>query len=372
MRILIVYSYRGWGGVLSPVLKIGAGLAELGHDISVACHPGAQILPRVEADPLFHVVTAAIRAEANPLPAFQLARAARHLRPDLILCDRRKDVKFSVAARWLNGDFAIVHNHEAPSPLTDSVNHRFFWKRRVQTVIVNSHTLRDTMLAAAPWLEHMHVEVIHTGKDVAYYRPMTELRPRVRSALGIPMDAFVVSYHGNVQPRKNIDVLIRAIAALPTDIKVHALIIGQGPQLPEMREQAATLNLPITFTGVREDVPELLSAADVAVHLSSAEGFANSVTEAMACGLPVIASDATSHPEQIEHGAHGFLVPLRQWEGVAEAIGALASDPEKRLAMGRAARARVVTEFGWDRMLRRYDTVLREAVQRYRSGSTAR
>ena len=116
------------------------------------------------------------------------------------------------------------------------------------------------------------------------------------------------------------------------------------------------MNLPITFTGVREDVPELLSAADVAVHLSSAEGFANSVTEAMACGLPVIACDATSHPEQIEHGTRGLLVRLRNSQGVSEAIRFLASDPEKRLAMGWAARARVVTEFGWDRMLQRYDT----------------
>lgn len=367
MRILIVYSYRGWGGALPPVLKIGSGLAELGHEISVACHPRAAVLPRVEADARFRVAHAAIRGEANPLPAFQLAGAARHARADLVLCDRRKDVKFAVVARWLSGDFAIVHNHEAPSPLTDSLNHRFFWKRRVQTVIVNSHALREMMLTAAPWLEHVHWEVIHTGKDVEHYRPMTERRPRVRRELGIPTDAFVVSYHGNVQPRKNVDVLLRAIAALSPELNVHGLIIGSGPQLPEMREMAATLNLPITFTGVREDVPELLSAADAAVHLSSAEGLANSVTEAMACGLPVIASDATSHPEQIEHGAQGYLVPLGEWDGVAEAIRGLASDPERRRAMGRAARERVIAEFGWDRMIQRYDAALRQAVQLHRS-----
>lgn len=371
MRILIVYSYRGWGGTLPPVLKIGTGLAMLGHDISVACHPRAEVLPRVETDARFHVVKVAIRGEANPRPALQLARAVRDSRPDLVLCDRRKDVKFAVAARWLNGDFAIVHNHEAPSPLTDSVNHRFFWKRRVQTVIVNSHALREMMLAEAPWLEQVRLEVIHTGKDVEYYKPMNELRPRVRGALGIPGDAFVVSYHGNVQPRKNIDVLIRAFASLPPDMKVHGLIIGHGPQLPEMSALAAELNLPITFTGMREDVPELLAAADVAAHLSSAEGLANSVTEAMACGLPVIASDATSHPEQVEHGAQGYLVPLGEWDAVAEAIRSLANDPETRLAMGRAARARVIAEFGWDRMIQRYDAVAREAVQRYRSDATA-
>ncbi len=372
MRILIVYSYRGWGGALSPILKIGAGLAEIGHDMTVACHPRAQTRPRVEADGRFRVVTAAIRGEANPYPAFQLARAARHLKPDLVLCDRRKDVKFAAAARWLGHDFTIVHNHEAPSPLTDSANHRFFWKRYVQTVIVNSYTLRDTMLAAAPWMEQLQMEVIHTGKDVTYYRPRTELRPQMRDALGIPRDAFVVSYHGQVQSRKNIDILVRAIDELRRDLKVHALIIGQGPQLREIREQAAELNLPATFTGVRQDVPELLGAADVAAHLSSAEGFANSVTEAMACGLPVIASDATSHPEQIEHGVHGFLVPLRQWKSVAEAIRKLAADPETRQAMGRAARERVVNEFGWKGMIERYDAVLREAVRIHRSDSNAR
>jgi glycosyltransferase involved in cell wall biosynthesis len=89
------------------------------------------------------------------------------------------------------------------------------------------------------------------------------------------------------------------------------------------------------------------------------------VTEAMACGLPVIASDATSHPEQIAHGVHGFLVPLGQWEGVAEAIGELATDAGKRTAMGQAARERVTTEFSWERMIERYDAVLGATVETF-------
>ncbi len=120
MRILIVYSYRGWGGTLAPVIKIAGGLAELGHDVSVVCHPGGATLARLDADPRFTLATASIRGEANPYPAFQLARVVRRLEPDLLICDRRKDVKFSVAARWLDGNFAVVHNHEAPSSLRDS------------------------------------------------------------------------------------------------------------------------------------------------------------------------------------------------------------------------------------------------------------
>jgi glycosyltransferase involved in cell wall biosynthesis len=366
MRIVFVNSARGVEGGLTATLDLGLGLAELGHDVTVVCHPGSAIRERLEGDPRVNLTPVAIRAELNPLRPAQLARISRRVGPDLVIADRRKDLKLSVAARWLCGRYPIVHRHGAPSVLKDTLIYRYFWGRELQMLIVNSHTMRRLLLEHAPWLERVPLRVIHNGKDVKRYRPLPRLRRRMRAELGISEDAFVVSFHGIVQPRKNVDLLVRAVAELPRDLHVVALVIGTGPSLADLRRQALELNAPVVFTGTRRDIPEVLSAADAAVHLSTAEGFANSVIEAMACELPVIATDTTSHPEQIDDGKHGLLVPPGRWQGVADAIRWLATDPAGRERMGKAARERVVAEFSRQRMLGRYDEVLREALTMYR------
>lgn len=371
MRIVFVNSARDTGGGLTSTVEVGLGLGELGHDVTLVCHPRSAIRDRLRRDSRVTLAPVAIRAEINPLRAAQLALLNRRAKPDVVLADRRKDVKLSVAARWLGGDFPIVHRHGAPSVLKDSAVYRYFWGREVQTLIVNSNAMRDLLLEGASWLERVAIRVIHNGKDLSYYRPRPALRQRMRAQLGIPDEAFIVSFHGVVQPRKNADILVRAVAALPSDLNAFALIVGVGPALPDLRRLAAELRAPAIFAGYRQDVPEVLSAADAAAHLSTAEGFSNSVIESMACGLPVILSDATSHPEQIEDGEHGVLVSPGQWESVADAIRWLAGDPEERARMAAAARERARARFSRERMLQGYDAVLREAVEAYRSARRA-
>ena len=365
MRIIFVNSARGWGGGLTSAADLGLGLAERGHEITMVCHPHSVIRERLRDDARVSLVPIAIRAEINPYRVWQLAHLNRRVRPDVVMADKRKDVKLSVTARTFGRAFPIVHRHGAPSALRDSLVYRFYWGERVQMLIVNSGTMRERMLEKAPWLRKLDIRVIHNGKDLARYRPRPEAREKVRDELGIPPDSFVVSFHGMVQPRKRVDSLVRAVAALAGELDVRALIIGGGPTLADAKRLAPETGAPAIFTGIRTDIPELLAAADVAVHLSIAEGFSNSVIEAMACGLPMIVSDTTSHPEQVDHGVQGLLVPPGDWRALASAIRRLASDPDERRRMGRAARERAVAEFSLQTMIERYDEVLRETVERH-------
>jgi glycosyltransferase involved in cell wall biosynthesis len=384
MRIIFVNSARDPAGGVTSAIELASGLAQLGYELTVVCHPRSAIRRALEHEPRLALAPVAIRAELNPLRALQLARLSRRVRPDVVLADRRKDVKLSVAARYLSGAaYPIVHRHGAPSHLKDSALYRFVWGRQVQALIVNSRTMGERLLERAPWLASVDMRVIQNGKDLALYRPLPERRRAAREALAIPERALVVSYHGVLQPRKNVHLLIEAAAALAPDLPVHALVIGAGPSEAELRALTARLRAQATFTGLRSDIPELLSAADIAAHLSTAEGFSNSVIEAMACGLPVIASDATSHPEQIVHGVHGLLVAPGEGGGpggggggagavrVAEAIRTLATDPAARARMGRAARERAVAEYDREKMLRRYSEVLEEAIATYRARRAA-
>ncbi len=365
MRLILVNSARGPGGGLASTFELSQGLAERGHDLTVVCHPKSTIREPLAADRRLTTAPVAIRAELNPYRALQLARIIRRDEPDIVLADKRRDVKFAIAARHLGGRFPIVHRHGGLSGPENGRIYRHLWGRELQAIIVNSYTLRDRMLEATPWLADVCIEVIQNGRDVWRYRPLPKLRERMRAELGVPEGALLVSFHGVLEPRKHVDVLVRAVAELPRHLEVHALIVGIGPLLTETRRLAAELRAPVIFAGSRTDIPEVLSAADVAAHLSTAEAFSNSVVESMACGLPVIASDASCHPEQVEDGVHGVLVPPSQWTGVADAIRWLAGDPENRERMGKAARDRATAEFGLERMTDRYEEVLQQTVDAY-------
>jgi glycosyltransferase involved in cell wall biosynthesis len=350
---------------LASTLELGQGLADRGHELTVVCHPKSTIEERLAPDSRLTVAPVAIRAELNPYRALQLARTIRRNEPDIVLAEKRKDLMFTIAARRLGGRFPIVQRLGGAGEFDDSRINRHLWGRELEAIIINSYTLRDRMLEAIPWLADVRVEVIHNGRDIWRHRPLPKLRERTRAELGVPDGAFVVSYHGELDPPSNVDVLVRAVAEVPRHLEVHALIVGNGPSLAETRRLTAELRAPVIFAASRTDIPEVLSAADVAAHLTTAEGFSNSVIESMACGLPVIASDASCHPEQIEDGVHGVLVPPNQWTGVADAVRWLAGDPENRARMGKAARDRATTEFGLERMIDRYEEFLRQTVDAY-------
>jgi glycosyltransferase involved in cell wall biosynthesis len=358
--IVFVNSERSVAGGLTSALDLAGGLRDAGHRVTVVCHPESELRRRLEARGV-PVAPVAIRAELNAWRAVQLARVLKRLSPDVVLADRRKDVKLSFAALRLAPGAALVHRHGAPSPLRDGATYRAIWTR-LEGIIVNSDAMRRLLLERTPWISRTPIDVIHNGKDLEYWRPMPERRAAARAAIGIDAGAFVVAWHGVLQARKNVDLVLRACAA--TRATVHPFIIGDGPDAVRLRELAASLGVRATFTGRRDDIPALLAAADVATHLSEAEGFSNSVVEALACGLPVIASDATSHREQIEDGRTGLLVEPGSVESASAALESLHRDTVMRETMSQAARLSASERFGIDLMIERYGQSLLRATKK--------
>lgn len=360
MRLVYLNSARDWGGAETWSLELFTGLADRGHNVIVVCHPKSELRRRLAEETGLGTTSIRIRGELAPLRVAQLAFLLRRTSPDLVVAYRTRDVKLGATASWLAGGFPLVHAHKSPSPLRSSLVYRLIWGRGVPALAVPSRAMRALLLERASWLASKPLRVIPNGVDTTRYRPRPELRTRVRQELGIPQSVFLVSYHGRFWERKNVDLLIRGVARASGRAPVHAMVIGDGPKANELRALAESLRAPATFTGFRTDVPEVLSAADAAAHLSTAEGMPNSVLEAMACGLPVIASAATSHAEQIEDGLHGFLVSPGDVDLVAEAILKLARAPEQRTRMGQAAKRRVMQEFDRKTMIDRYESFFGE------------
>jgi glycosyltransferase involved in cell wall biosynthesis len=153
--------------------------------------------------------------------------------------------------------------------------------------------------------------------------------------------------------------LARAFVKLVSDGRAGAVrlaMIGDGPLLPAVVEvlHSAGLEEHVWLPGRRDDVAELLRDFDVFSLSSRVEGISNTILEAMATGLPVVATRVGGNAELIEDGVTGALVPSGSPEALAEALATYIDDPEIRRAHGRAARARVERDFAMSSMVSRY------------------
>jgi glycosyltransferase involved in cell wall biosynthesis len=170
-------------------------------------------------------------------------------------------------------------------------------------------------------------------------------------------------------PRKGIRFLIEAAAQLKPrfpDLKV--VLAGDGFERPELVRLAEGLGLggDVTFLGwvPNTELPPYYRAAAVSVIPSLEEGFGIPAAEAMGCEVAVVASDAGGLPEVVENGVTGLVVPRGDSTALAQAIGSLLADPERRRAMGQAGRVRALQMFDWDRSAEQFEQIYREVGSR--------
>jgi glycosyltransferase involved in cell wall biosynthesis len=195
------------------------------------------------------------------------------------------------------------------------------------------------------------VVVIPNGIEV----PDVEQPPGGRHArieLGLPTDQAVVGTVARLDPVKRLDVLLQALRSLPD---VYAVIIGDGPDRARLVTLSEGLELTgrVHFPGQQRDVWPWLAAMDVFALPSDWEGMSNALLEAMAAGLPVVATAVGGTLDVVVEGVNGFLVPPRDPNALAQAITRLLDDPDLRQRMGQAGRERVLQHFSVEQMVER-------------------
>ncbi len=213
------------------------------------------------------------------------------------------------------------------------------------------------------------VTVVPCGVDTLRFRPMK--RDRVRCKLGLPADEPIVLFVGRIEPLKGIDVAVRAIAQLPTPARL--LVVGgdgkDAGRKGELLELASELGVErrVTFVDAipHADLPLYYNAADVCVVPSYYESFGMVALEAMACGVPVVASRVGGLKETVIDGRTGYLVPWRCADSFAESLRLLLSDETLRRKMGREARA-AAERFRWSEVAAQVEEVYHELVSENR------
>jgi sugar transferase (PEP-CTERM/EpsH1 system associated) len=240
----------------------------------------------------------------------------------------------------------------------DGTNPRYRRLKRLFKPLVTQYTtvsadlaeyLQDGIGVPASRIRH-----ICNGVDTRAFRPAA----RASAAQG---DDWVVGTVGRLQPVKDQISLVKAFAAAlalaPAAMRTaKLLIVGEGPSRPDIEQAIAGASLQdrVSLLGSRNDVAEVLRGFDVFVLPSLAEGISNTILEAMATGLPVIATRTGGNAELVQDAQSGALVNVGDWQAMGRHIAGYACDRSLAVRHGGAARERAEREFSLEAMVEKY------------------
>lgn len=294
----------------------------------------------------------------RPGLGWRISRLARAMGATVLHCHQYSPFVYGTIAGLLQPGLRIVYTEHGR--VTDAPpSSRRTWANRLlgfrpERIVAVCDDLRRFM--STEGFPASRIEVIHNGIDPRLETEAADV-VRARRAIGLPADVRVVGTVARLDPVKRLDVLIEACALVRRIAPGTVLVVvGDGPTRASLERLAVERGLgdSVRFLGARDDARALVPAFDVYVNSSASEGVSLTVLEAMAAGLPVVATHVGGTPEVLTSGVTGLLVPPDSAGAIAEAVLGLLDRPDDRARLGAAARARVVHDFSLDEMVRRY------------------
>jgi glycosyltransferase involved in cell wall biosynthesis/GNAT superfamily N-acetyltransferase len=302
-----------------------------------------------------------------------------------------------LAALVRAGAFDVVHVHSplpgsvarlatrsmpaSERPAVVSTEHNRWETHRLPTRLANSLTGRldaeifavtDEVNASMTGRARDRVRTLRHGIDVSATAARVTTRASMRVQLGLSPDTVAIGTVANFRPQKDYPNLLRAAQRLRNEgLPIRVVAVGQGPLDVEIRAMAIELGLDgfVEFTGFRDDAVDVMAACDVFTLASRWEGLPVAVMEALALGLPIVATDVGGLREHFHDGVDAVLVPPNDPVALADGLGRLVRDPDERARLAAASRARA-DEFDASRATVVVEEVYRRVARR-RSGDAA-
>lgn len=376
IRVLHVIETLDVGGAETVVANIANNMSPpFRADICCLMRSGpiaARIRPSVEILELGKAMTG-----NDYRISFRLARLLRSRKVDIVQSHDWGTLLETITAATLAGTIAI-HMAHGPTIQYSSTDR---WGRLKRTIRRKMERLASLKLHRAiavseiVWRELVEDIGIPVGKVVLIRNgidltpaPLGDLAAK-RMRLGLSADDILLLAVGRLAEIKNYPLLLEALAgAVQQAPALKLAMVGDGPERTKLESLVARFGLSgrVHFLGERKDVRDWLALGHVFVLPSVYEGISIALLEAMAASLPVVVTRVGGNPEVVVDGENGFLVESGDAAGLACALVALARDRALRERMGLAARARVETEFDLKNVVRRYENICLNILERIR------
>lgn len=359
-KIMFVVDTLDLGGTETQMMQLARQLKANGHSVTVGClHPGgilAQDLIKAGIPVVEFPKLGSLLSLSGAYQVFRLACFIRRNKFDVVHAHDLWANLMAVPAAWITRTSMIVSSQR-------DLGHLFWYTPFRCKVIGIIHRLSTRVVANSKAVKKFLVREFHV--------PSNQVRV-VRNSVDFERFARATGSRGKICPGLDLKTrLIAVIANMHTPIKGHHdvieaariicreipeisfVLVGDGSERRNIEEHATSAGVRehFIFLGRREDVPEVLACCELSILASRSEGFPNVVLEAMAAGLPVVATRVGGVPEIIQDGFTGLLVSPQDHEALAHAVLQVMQDPVLAARIGRAGQQRIRSHFGLDRLI---------------------
>ncbi len=357
------------GGVERTLISLLPRLQEEGIEVKVCCLYRRGVLAEEMEKVGIPVITLGMRARMDVdlkylLGILRLAYLLKKERVDIVHTHLyRANTPGRMAAILAKVPVIIANEHNIDSWKTPSqMRMDRFLSQFTDKIIAVSNEVKEFYVNEVGIPENK-LEVIYNGVDLKRFEKDFDKKKK-KKELGLPLSLPLVGTIGRLQPQKDHKTFLKASSLILKKFpKVHFLIVGGGSLRRELEDFTKNLEIEknVHFLGERKDIEEILPLMDIFVLTSKREGFPITVLEAMACGVPVVATSVGGTPEIIEDGKTGFLIPPENPHLLSEAIINLLKNEELGKEMGKYGKERVKL-FSIEKMVKRteflYDKLL--------------
>jgi glycosyltransferase involved in cell wall biosynthesis len=366
LKIVLLIRQLILGGAESQTYELAKGLDKDKFEVVVcSLQQGGYFAPKLQAEGIpIRVVEKRWRYDATVVP--RLVSLFRRENPQIVHCVMWTANMWGGLAAKLAG---VPH-------LVVSTRSTGVWKNwlhystgalvfnRADVILANSSGVRNYMVEKEGILPEK-IQTIYNGLDLSRLcEPFNgEEALRMRMELGLPRSGPVVGIVANLSPQKDYPTFLKAAKRIAgIDENVSFLIVGDGELRRSLEAMADRFGIAdrVVFAGMRNDVDRCLGCMDVFVLCSVREGFSNALIEAMAAGLPVVATKVGGNTDAVEPGESGFLVQVGDSEALADYILRLVRDPGESRTMGQRGRMRVKRDFAMPAFLSRMENLYDE------------
>jgi len=363
--LLIVCDFNAHGGTQTQVLELLAGLNRDDWSPRLCTLNLADGLARRLRDMEVPVQNLALRGALRPRTFEALRALVDRIREDRVRLVhgflQHGNVVAALAARSASVRYLTsVRNLELSKRPAGILLGRWAHASAF-AVTFNSRHVRD-LVSHRESIPRAKTRIIGNGVRPAPDDPVA--RERARSLWPVGASPRLLC-PASLLPKKGHRYLLEALSLAVKEIpSIHLVMAGEGPERSALESRAREMGLAgsVRFAGYREDVRHLMSASDMVVLSSLEEGLPNVLLEAMAAGIPQVATSVGGTPEAVDEGVTGYLVPPRDPVLLAERIVRLARDGDRRAGMSKASKERVATRFAPERLAREHEALYAEAL----------
>ncbi len=356
----------GMGGLEKLAIDICSHLPQDQFSTSICVlQPGGAMESRVDSE-LVDLLCVRQYCGNDPTVPFRLARLLRRRQIDVLHSHAWGTLMEGILAAKLAGMPAVIHTEHSTTDRRRRriIAQRVGW-RMVNQVVACSDAVADRMTNIVNYPREK-IRVIPNGVDLEQFRRLDVPRRNLREEFGLSSIGFLIGMVARFVPFKNHAGVLHALPKLhEAGIDAHLALAGSGPLRDQLRTLSESLGITdkVHFIGNINQTCRFLNSLDVFVSNStSGEGLSLAVLEAMACEVPVVATAVAEHPNVLDDGRAGRLIPPENKDALSEALQQLAKHPEVLTSLGQAGRQRVFDRYSYDGMMKAYQQLYRRGA----------